>query len=210
MSEERAEKIEWKSVDLADMPPGTDCPYPIRILAFFEMIRPYQCDTDLRQITEKTIYEYIYVRVVKKNQFCRRHTYLFPLNFRKKREISLRWSTIDLVNERCRPNPTVAPREVKAPFLVLCCWLSIFISVAIFLQTASPYHRVNVFAIHRCINEGYGFDTDFHGKNTDFPQEIMACLIWWQKESHNRSGKIKQIGKGRSIKTTENERQCLR
>ena len=23
------------------MPPGTDCPYPIRILAFFEMIRPY-------------------------------------------------------------------------------------------------------------------------------------------------------------------------
>ena len=34
-----------------DMPPGTDCPYPIRILAFFEMIRP--CDTDLRQITEK-------------------------------------------------------------------------------------------------------------------------------------------------------------
>ena len=26
---------------LTDMPPGTDCPYPIRILAFFEMIRPY-------------------------------------------------------------------------------------------------------------------------------------------------------------------------
>ena len=25
----------------ADMPHGTDCPYPIRILAFFEMIRPY-------------------------------------------------------------------------------------------------------------------------------------------------------------------------
>ena len=24
-----------------DMPTGTDCPYPIRILAFFEMIRPY-------------------------------------------------------------------------------------------------------------------------------------------------------------------------
>ena len=29
--------IMWSS----DMPPGTDCPYPIRILAFFEMIRPY-------------------------------------------------------------------------------------------------------------------------------------------------------------------------
>ena len=26
---------------VTDMPPGTDCPYPIRILAFFEMIRPY-------------------------------------------------------------------------------------------------------------------------------------------------------------------------
>ena len=26
---------------ITDMPPGTDCPYPIRILAFFEMIRPY-------------------------------------------------------------------------------------------------------------------------------------------------------------------------
>ena len=30
---------EWGSN--SDMPPGTDCPYPIRILAFFEMIRPY-------------------------------------------------------------------------------------------------------------------------------------------------------------------------
>ena len=26
---------------VSDMPHGTDCPYPIRILAFFEMIRPY-------------------------------------------------------------------------------------------------------------------------------------------------------------------------
>ena len=26
----------------SDMPHGTDRPYPIRILAFFEMIRPYQ------------------------------------------------------------------------------------------------------------------------------------------------------------------------
>ena len=30
------------------MPPGTDCPYPIRILAFFEMIRPYHVVTLLR------------------------------------------------------------------------------------------------------------------------------------------------------------------
>ena len=26
---------------ITDMPHGTDCPYPIRMLAFFEMIRPY-------------------------------------------------------------------------------------------------------------------------------------------------------------------------
>ena len=29
-------------VKSADMPHGTDRPYPIRMLAFFEMIRPYQ------------------------------------------------------------------------------------------------------------------------------------------------------------------------
>ena len=34
--------LRWHSPGAdADMPPGTDCPYPIRILAFFEMIRPY-------------------------------------------------------------------------------------------------------------------------------------------------------------------------
>ena len=30
-----------KLQDVSDMPHGTDCPYPIRILDFFEMIRPY-------------------------------------------------------------------------------------------------------------------------------------------------------------------------
>ena len=34
-------KLATPQFDYADMPPGTDCPYPIRILAFFEMIRPY-------------------------------------------------------------------------------------------------------------------------------------------------------------------------
>ena len=29
------------SMFISDMPPGTDCPYPIRILAFFKMIRPH-------------------------------------------------------------------------------------------------------------------------------------------------------------------------
>ena len=35
------------------MPPGTDCPYPIRILVFFEMIRPYHIHVNLTsQMTE--------------------------------------------------------------------------------------------------------------------------------------------------------------
>ena len=38
---ERGRRCQNSSVDEPDMPPGTDCPYPIRILAFFEMIRPY-------------------------------------------------------------------------------------------------------------------------------------------------------------------------
>ena len=38
-------------------------------------------------------------------------------------------------------------------------------------------NRVNVFAIHLCINEGYGLIRIFTEKNTDFPHEIVACLI---------------------------------
>ena len=33
---------EFALFTLAEMPHGTDRPYPIRMLAFFEMIRPYQ------------------------------------------------------------------------------------------------------------------------------------------------------------------------
>ena len=36
------ERDSVRSDQLADMPHGTDRPYPIRMLAFFEMIRPYQ------------------------------------------------------------------------------------------------------------------------------------------------------------------------
>ena len=36
-------------------------------------------------------------------------------------------------------------------------------------------NRVKNVAIHRCIDEGYGL-IDFHGKNTDSPHEIVACL----------------------------------
>ena len=37
-------------------------------------------------------------------------------------------------------------------------------------------NRVNIFPIHRCINEGYGLIQMFTEKNTDFPHEIVACL----------------------------------
>ena len=37
----RFHHIRQAPVLFPDMPPDTDCPYPIRILAFFEMIRPY-------------------------------------------------------------------------------------------------------------------------------------------------------------------------
>ena len=38
-------------------------------------------------------------------------------------------------------------------------------------------NRVNIFAIHRCINEGYGLIRIFSEKNTDFSHKIVACLI---------------------------------
>ena len=42
------------------MPHGTDCPYPIRILAFFEMIRPYHVGIRISGNLEEKI-----VRVIK-------------------------------------------------------------------------------------------------------------------------------------------------
>ena len=36
------DRATWRRMtSYTDMPPGTDCPYQIRMLAFFEMIRPY-------------------------------------------------------------------------------------------------------------------------------------------------------------------------
>ena len=43
------------------MPPGTDCPYPIRIFAFrfWDDTAVSRSDTDLRQIIEKQNVEYV-------------------------------------------------------------------------------------------------------------------------------------------------------
>ena len=121
------------------MPPGTDCPYPIRILAFFEMIRDTgvsRCDTDLRQITEKQFMS----MCSEIKEFCR-DTISFFRKISEKREISLRWSTIDLVNQRLeRHNTTVAPREVKLRFWFFAAGCRFLLhNVAIFLQTALRY-----------------------------------------------------------------------
>ena len=40
----------------------------------------------------------------------------FPAKFPKNGRFRLPWSTIDLVSEWRRPNPTIAPREVKIRF----------------------------------------------------------------------------------------------
>ena len=50
----------------SDMPPGTDCPYPIRILAFFEMIRPYHV---VIRIWGKLLKNNLWICVAKQNSF---------------------------------------------------------------------------------------------------------------------------------------------
>ena len=64
-----------------------------------------------------------------------------------------------VVNQRRRPNPTVAPCDLKLRF-----WL--FAVMSRFFGKLVWYclNRVNVFAIHRCINEGYGLIRIFTGK----------------------------------------------
>ena len=95
------------------MPLGTDCPYPIRIFAFFEMIRPYHIVIRIRGKLLKTI---CVLRRAKQNSFIV-DTTSFSAKFPKKNgKCRLPWSTINLVNQRRRPNPTVAPREVKLRF----------------------------------------------------------------------------------------------
>ena len=64
----------------SDMPPGTDCPYPIRIFFFFgDDTAVSSCDMDLRQITETQVMN----MCSETKRFYRQHNYLFPLNFRK-------------------------------------------------------------------------------------------------------------------------------
>ena len=136
-------------------------------MAFFEMIRPYHFvigPTDLRQITGKTIYEYI-ICVAKQNSFIVDTTM---------------WSTIDLVNQSRRPNPTVAPREVKLRFWFFAASCRFLLTMArFFCITASRYESREHFRDTSMHKLRIRIDTDFHWKNTDFPHEIVACLYMY-------------------------------
>ena len=78
-------------------------------------------------------------------QSYRRHNYTiaFSAKFRKNGSFCLPWSMIDdLVNQRRRPNPTVAPGEVKLRFWFFaagCRFLLGPTQCRDFLQTASRY-----------------------------------------------------------------------
>ena len=70
-------------------------------------------------------------------QFYRRTQLAFSAKFPKNWRFRLPWSAIDLVNQR-RPNPTVAPRDVKLRFWFFAAGCRFILqNVAIFLQTAS-------------------------------------------------------------------------
>ena len=112
-----------------DMPPGTDCPYPIRILAFFEMIRRITLWYGFEATYWKTIYE---LRIVKQNSFIVETSSPFR-KISEKREISSPvehdWSGVGLIR---------LSRHVKYPvklrfwfFAVGCRFFSH--NVAIFL-----------------------------------------------------------------------------
>ena len=77
-----------------------------------------------------------------------------------------------------RPNPTVAPREVKLRFWFFAAGCRFLLhNVAIFFRKLHhEMNRVNVFAIHRCINEGYGLIQIFTEKIRISPTKLWH--VW--------------------------------
>ena len=84
-------------------------------------------------------------------QFYLRHNYTiaFSAKFPKNGRFGIPWITIDdLVNQRRRPNPSVAPGEVKLRFWFFaagCRCLLGPIQCRDFLQTASRYESRELF-----------------------------------------------------------------
>ena len=102
-----------------------------------------------------------------------------------------------VVNQRRRPNPTVAPCDIKLRF-----WF--FAAMSRFFGKLVWYgmNRVNVFAIHRCINEGYGLIRIFTEKIRISPTKLWrvcwggAMLYQDMKEKgvHRKKHKIGERG----------------
>ena len=81
----------------------------------------------------------------------------FSTKFPKNGRFRLPWSTIDLFNQRRRPNTTVAQREVKLRFWFLLLAVNFdYTRSRFFCKLHRDMNCMNGFAIHRCINEGYG------------------------------------------------------
>ena len=74
------------------------------------------------------------------------------------------------------PNPTVASRGVKVRVWFFAAGCRFYTMSHFFCKLHRDMNRVNVFAIHRCINEGYGLIPIFTEKIRISPHDIVACL----------------------------------
>ena len=119
----------------------------------------------MRQITEKHFMN----MCSEIKQFYRRTQLAFSAKFPKNGRFRLPWSAI-LVNQR-RPNPTVAPRDVKLRFWFFAAGCRFILqNVAIFVQTASRYERFRDTSMHK--KEGYGLIQIFTKKIRISPTKL--------------------------------------
>ena len=119
-------------------------------------------------------------------QFYRWTQLAFSAKFPKNGRFRLLWSAIDLVNQR-RPNPTVAPRDVKLRFLFFAAGCRFILqNVAIFLQTASRYERFRDTSMHK--KEGYGLIQIFTEKIRISPTKLWR--VWASTLKSNKLLKI--------------------
>ena len=139
---------------------------PLLIKQTCHLVRIVRIHTDLRQITEKHFMN----MCSETKQFYRRTQPAFSAKFPKNGRFRLPWSAIDLVNQR-RPNPTVAPRDVKLRFWFFAAGCRFILqNVAIFLQTASRYERFRDTSMHK--KEGYGLIQIFTEKIRISPTKL--------------------------------------
>ena len=91
---------------------------------------------------------------------------------------------IDLVNQMRRPNATGAPRS---DFGSLLQAVDFFLTMSrFFCKLHHDMNRVNVFAIHRCINEGYGLVRIFTEKIRISPRKLWRVCLFGNKNRLNK------------------------